>query len=88
MKNILLAKEEFKLFNEDDQFGFFYNEDGFPTDDAEMKFDSNVDELFEKFTSICIDAEDNIYGINNGSKELLMENATEAYDIAKEVKEG
>lgn len=88
MKNILLAKEEFKLFNEDDQFGFFFNEDGFPTDDAEMKFDSNVDELFEKFTSICIDAEDNIYGINNGSKELLMEHATEAYDIAKEVKEG
>ena len=88
MKNIILSKEEFKLFNEDDQFGFFYDEDGYPTDNAEMKFDSNVDELFEKFTSISIDVEDNIYGVKGGTKELLMENATEAYDIANEVKEG
>ena len=88
MKNIILSKEEFKLFNEDDQFGFFFDEDGYPTDDAEMRFDSNVDELFEKFTAISIDSEDNIYGVKDGSKELLMENATEAYDIANEVKEG
>lgn len=88
MKTIILTKEEFKLFNEYDQFGFFYDEDGYPTDDAEMKFDSNVDELFEKFTSISIDTEDNIYGVKDGSNELLMENASEAYDIAKEVKEG
>jgi len=88
MKDIILTKEEFKLFNEDDQFGFFCDQDGFPTEDAEMKFDSNVDELFEKFTSISIDVEDNIYGLKDGLKELLMENATEAFDIGKEVKEG
>jgi len=88
MKDITLDKEEFKLFNQDDQFGFFYDEDGYPTKDAEIKFDPNVDELYEKFDYISVDFQDNIYGVKNGVKELLMESVIEAYDIATEVKEG
>lgn len=85
MKEIKLNQEEFMLFNQDDQFGFFYDEDGFPSKDAEIKFTSNVAALYKKYDYISIDSQDNIYGIAKGEKELLMENAIEAYEIAEEV---
>jgi hypothetical protein len=87
MAEITLSKEEFKLFNQDDQFGFFYDEDGYPKEDAEESFESDIDALYKKYAYISVDSDDNIYGINTGKKELLMEYAPEAYDIAKEVKE-
>jgi len=87
MKDITLNKEEFKLFDQDDQIGFFYNDDGYPTDDAETKFESNVDDLYQKYDYISVDNQDNIYGVKNGEKELLMESVIEAYDVAVEVKE-
>lgn len=86
MKDITLNKAEFKLFNQDDQFGFFYDDDGFPRDDAEQTFDTDADRLYQQYELICIDQEDTIYGIKNGKKELIMENVIEAYDIAREVK--
>lgn len=85
MTDITLNKEQFKLFNQDDQFGFFYNEDGMPAKNARIEFDSNVDELFEKYEYIVVDSQDNIFGLKNGVKELEMSYATEAYDIAREV---
>jgi len=87
MKDIILAKEEFKLFDQDDQFGFFYDEDGWPKENAAGEFDSNVDNLYKKYEYIVVDSQDNIYGIKNGKKELEMGNVMEAYDIAREVKE-
>jgi len=87
MKDITLNKEEFKLFDQDDQFGFFYDEDGWPTENADNEFDFNVDSLYEKYEYIVIDCQDNIYGLKNGQKELEMSNVIEAYDIAREVKE-
>jgi hypothetical protein len=87
MEEIKLNKEEFKLFDQDDQVGFFYNDDGWPRDDAKETFDSDVDGLFQKYDWISVDNNDNIYGIKNGQKELLMESVIEAYDIAREVKE-
>ncbi len=86
MKEIILNKEEFKLFDQDDQFGFFYDEDGWPTENADNEFDSNVDALFEKYEYIIVDFQDNIYGLKNGKKETEMSNVMEAYDIAREVK--
>jgi hypothetical protein len=86
MKNIELNQEEFLLFNEYDQFGFFYNDDGYPTLDSREKFASNVSTLFKKYLYISVDYQDNIYGINDGVKDLLMKYATEAYEIATEVK--
>lgn len=87
MEEITLNKEEFKLFDQDDQIGFFYDDDGYPTDDAEINFEPNVDDLYNKYDYISVDAQDNIYGVKNGKKELMMENVIEAYDIAREVKE-
>lgn len=87
MSEILLNKEEFKLFDQDDQFGFFYDEDGWPTENADEEFDSKVDSLFEKYDYIVVDFQDNIYGLKNGKKELEMSDVIEAYDIAREVKE-
>ncbi len=86
MAEITISKEEFKLFNQDDQFGFFYDEDGFPKEDALESFESDIDALYKKYSYISVDSDDNIYGINNGKKELLMEYVPEAYDIAREVK--
>jgi len=87
MNEIILNKEEFKLFDQDDQFGFFYDEDGWPTKNAAVEFDSNVDALYEKYEYIAVDPQDNIHGLKNGKKEVEMSNVMEAYDIAREVKE-
>ncbi len=86
MKELSLSKEEFKNFNQDDQFGFFYDEDGFPREDADEIFEDEVDELYKEYEKIVVDYHDNIYGIKEGKKEMIMEGAIEAYDIAREVK--
>jgi hypothetical protein len=87
MKEITINKEEFKLFDQDDQFGFFYDEDGWPRDNADDTFDTDVEDLYQKYDYISVDINDNIYGVKNGKKELLMEAVIEAHDIAREVKE-
>jgi len=87
MKDITLNKEEFKLFDQDDQFGFFYDEDGFPTTNSTIEFESKVEALYKKYEYIVVDYQDNIYGVNNGKKEIEMSDVMEAYDIAREVKE-
>jgi hypothetical protein len=87
MKEITINKEEFKLFDQDDQFGFFYDEDGWPRDNANDTFDTDVEGLYQKYDYISVDINDNIYGVKNGKKELLMEEVIEAHDIAREVKE-
>lgn len=87
MKDITLTKEEFKLFDQDDQFGFFYDDFGFPKDDADENFDSDVDKLFQTYDSILIDNRDNVWGLKNGEKEIIFESVMEAYSIAREVKE-
>lgn len=87
MKDITLNKEEFKLFDQFDQFGFFYDDYGSPKDDADETFDSDVDELYQTYDSIIIDNRDNVYGIKNDNKEIILESVMEAYDIAMEVKQ-
>jgi hypothetical protein len=87
MKDIALNKEEFKLFDQDDQFGFFYDDDGWPKEDADETFDSDVDNLFQTYESILIDNRDNVYGFKNGHKEIIFESVIEAYTIAREVKD-
>lgn len=87
MKSIILNKEEFKFFDQDDQFGFFYDDDGYPKDNADETFDSDVDELFQIYQAILIDDRDNVFGLKDGEKEVIFESVMEAYDIAREVKE-
>lgn len=87
MKDLILSKEEFKLFDQDDQFGFFYDDDGCPKEDADDTFDSDVDKLYLQYDSILVDCNDNVFGLKEGKKELIIEAVIEAYDIAREVKE-
>lgn len=88
MKDIVLDKNDFKLFDQDDQFGFFYDDMGFPKDDADASFDSDVDKIYQEYDSILVDSQDNVFGLKNGKKELFMEDVIEAYTIAREVKNG
>jgi hypothetical protein len=88
MKEIILNQSEFLLFDEFDQFGFFYDADGFPTPDAHQKFEPSVAELFTKYDYISVDPQDDIYGVKGGERKLLRRNAPEAYAIALEVKAG
>lgn len=87
MKEIALSKENFKEFNQDDQFGFFYDDSGFPRDDADETFEDDVNELYSEYDQIIVDSNDTIYGLKAGKKEVIMENVIEAYYIAKEVTE-
>lgn len=87
MNEIALNKEEFKLFDRDDQFGFFYDDFGFPKDNAEATFNDDVDELYKSFETIIVDSNNNIFGFKNGKKELYIDGLMDAYNIAREVKE-
>lgn len=87
MNDIILNKEEFKLFNQYDQFGFFYDDMGSPKEDADETFDSDIDNLYRQYDSIIIDNNDNMFGLIKGKKELIMQSVIEAYDIAIEIKE-
>jgi hypothetical protein len=82
MKDIRLNKEQFKIFNYDDQFQLFTDEDGFPAYD---NFDEEVEKLFQKFDYIIVTEDDCIFGIKNGKKEELSDQATQGYSIALEV---
>ena len=87
MKEIKLTQEQFLEFDQDDQYGFFYDESGWPTEDADDKFENNVAELYKKYDSILVLPDDSVYGIKTGKKELIFEYLDEAYTIALEVLE-
>jgi len=83
-KEIKLNKEQFKQFDEDDQFQLFCDEDGFPNFDD---FDEEVDKLFKKYDYICVTEDDCIFGVKGATREELSDQATEGYSIAIEVQE-
>lgn len=85
MNDIKLNYEQFLEFDQFDQFGFFYDEDGFEKENADEEFEDDVKELFHKFDSIIVTSNDSIYGVKSGKKELLMEFADDAFLIANEV---
>lgn len=83
-KEIKLNKEQFKQFNQDDQFQLFCDDEGFPNFDD---FDEEVDRLFQKYDYISVTEDDYVYGVKNGKKAELSAQAFEGYQIAKEVTE-
>jgi hypothetical protein len=87
MGGIKLNQEQFLLFDQDDQFGFFYNEDGFPSDDADETFEDDVKELYLQYDYILVTPDDDIFGVKSGKKQLIMGDAFESYAIALEVLE-
>ena len=87
MKEIQLNQEQFLEFDEFDQFGFFYDDSGYPTEDADDEFENNVAELYKTYDFILVTADDSVYGVKSGTKELMFECLDEAYTIALEVLE-
>ena len=87
MKEIKLTQEQFLEFDQFDQYGFFYDESGWPTEDADDEFEDNVSELYKKYDFILVTPVDSVYGVKSGKKELIFEFLDEAYVIALEVLE-
>lgn len=87
MKEIQLNQEQFLEFDQDDQFGFFYDDSGYPTEDADDEFENNVSELYKIYDYILVAPDDSVYGVKSSKKELMFECLDEAYVIALEVQE-
>ncbi len=81
LKEIKLNKEQFKDFNDDDQFQLFCDDEGFPNFN---NFDEEVDKLFQKYDYVYVTENDCIYGERNAKREELSDRATQAYEIAQE----
>lgn len=84
MKEIRLNKEQFKIFNDDDQFAIF-DEEGYG--DYE-DFDTEVEKLFSKYDCIIVTENDYIYGEKSGKREEIHDQAYDGYQIAKEITQG
>lgn len=83
-REIQLNKSQFKIFDDDDQFQLFCDDEGSPNFED---FDQEVDKLFEKYDYICVTEDDCVYGVKGGKREELSDQADEGYAIAKEVTE-
>ena len=81
-KEIRLKKEQFKLFNDDDQFQLFCDDEGMPDYDD---FEAEVEKLYTKYDYILVTEDDCVYGVKNNHREELSDQAFEAYEIALEV---
>lgn len=80
MREVTLNKKQFSVFNDYDQFQIF--DDVFS--DLETVA-SETDKLFEQFDCVVVNEKDDIFGVKNGKRELLIPGATEAFSIALEV---
>ena len=87
MKDIKLTQKQFLEFDQDDQFGFFYDESGWPTENADDEFEDNVSELYKTYDFILVTHDDAVYGVKSDKKELIVKDLDEAYTIALEVLE-
>jgi hypothetical protein len=82
MKEIRLNKEQFRVFNDYDQFQIFTDEDGWANyEDLNIEFEK----LFEKYETFIINEDDYIYGEKEGVRTLIISDASEAFLIADEV---
>jgi hypothetical protein len=82
MREIILNKRQFSIFNDYDQFQIFADEYG----DSDFEtVEEDTDKLFERFDYVVVDEKDCIFGVKNDKRELLVEDATEAFSIAMEV---
>lgn len=84
MREIKLNKEQFKIFNDDDQFQLFCDDEGMP---AYENLNDEIEKLFEKFDFVVVTENDYIYGEKNGKRKELSAQAFESYGIASEIKQ-
>ena len=84
MRELKLNKQPFLVFNDNDQFQLFTDDQGDP--DFE-DFEAEVDKLSLLFDHLVVNEDDYIYGEKNGKRQLLAPDSTEAFSIALEVLE-
>jgi hypothetical protein len=82
MRELILNRQQFVVFNDGDQFQLFTDDYGFANYED---FDTEVDKLFLKYDCIIINEEDYIYGQKDGKRELIAPDSFEAFSIALEV---
>ncbi len=82
MKELRLNREQFKVFNDYDQFQIFTDDGGFANYE---NLDNEFQELFKKYDTFIINEDDYIYGEKEGVRTVIMPNAFEAFSIADEV---
>lgn len=83
---IELNRIQFKEFNQDDQFGLI-EELFIDSENYDYDFEKEMDKLFDKYDSICVDRNDNICGKKDGKLIIIQKQADEARMIAQEVVE-
>lgn len=84
IREIKLNKEQFKHFNDDDQFQLFCDDEGMPAYD---NLKDEVEKLFAKYDYIVVTENDYIYGEKSGKREKLSTQAYEGYSIALEIQQ-
>ena len=82
MRELRLNKKQFSIFNDYDQFQIFTDDEGSENYDD---LDEEFDKLFEKYDVVIVNEDDSIYGEKNGKRELIMQDAYEAFSIALDV---
>ncbi len=80
-KEIKLNKEQFGLFNQDDQFAIF-DEEGYGN---YKDFNQELDKLFERYDHVIITKAEQVLGEKNGKREELHPEAFDSYGIAFEI---
>ena len=83
-REIKLNKTQFKLFNNDDQFQLFCDDEGMSDFDD---FDKEVEKLYTKYDYVLVTENDYVYGVKNVKRKELSDQATEAYFIALEIRD-
>jgi len=81
-REIKLSKMQFKLFNNDDQFQLFCDDEGMPDYDD---FDEEVEKLYSKYDYVLVTEKNYVYGVKNNKREEISDQAYDGYQIANEI---
>ena len=81
---IEMNRIQFKEFNQDDQFDLVEELLTVSENDG-YDFEKEMDKLFDKYDSICVDRNDNIWGKKDGKLIIIQKQADEARMIAEEI---
>lgn len=79
---IIMNKEQFKIFNQDDQFNLIENMFG---DFDDFDFDAEMQKLIDEYNSFYVDRDDNIWGEKDRKLNIIQQKAFDARMIAQEV---
>lgn len=82
MREVKLNKQQFVLFNDDDQFQLFTDDEGSPD---YVDFKTEVDKLFLKYDCIIVSEDNYIYGQKGRKRHLIAQHSFKVFHIALNV---